>query len=173
MLHAVALQRSLSALLLTCLAACSSLPTTAPPVAEPSVLATANVPAAEVLNAGVTQGTIQETICVPGYTASVRPSTSFTNGVKAKLLREQGLPASAAPDYELDHRVPLALGGHPRNLKNLMLQPWEGEAGAKKKDRLERKLQQLVCAYAVPLYEARRAIYVDWQAAYQTFVLGR
>jgi hypothetical protein len=162
------LRRLLSALLLACLAACSSLPTPAPPVAEKS--ATALLVPAEALNADVTQGTIQETICVPGYTASVRPSTSFTNGVKTRLLREQGLPASAAPEYELDHRVPLALGGHPRSLKNLVLQRWAGEDGAKKKDRLERKLQQLVYAYAVQLEVARRAIFFDWQTAYRTYV---
>lgn len=46
----------------------------------------------EVLNPDVTQATILQTICVAGYTASVRPSTSFTNGVKQKLLRELGLP---------------------------------------------------------------------------------
>ena len=57
-----------------------------------------------------------------------------------------------------------------------MLQRWDGEDGAKKKDRLERKLQQLVCAYAVQLEVARRAIFFDWQAAYRTYVsvpLGR
>lgn len=42
----------------------------------------------------------------------------------------QGFEVPAASQYELDHIVPLALGGHPRNLKNLMLQPWEGADGA-------------------------------------------
>ena len=40
-------------------------------------------------------------------------------------------------DYELDHLVPLALGGHLRKLSNLMLQPWEGEHSTKAKDVLE------------------------------------
>lgn len=168
MLPARSLRQPHSALLLACLAACS-LPTAAHAVPEPSALTVRSVPA-EVLNADVKQDTIQVTICVPGYTASVRPSTSFTNGVKTRLLREQGLPISAAPEYKLDHRVPLTLGGHPRSLKNLMLQRWDGEDGAKKKDRLERKLQQLVCAYAVQLEVARRAIFFDWQAAYRACV---
>lgn len=124
----------------------------------------------EALNPDVHQDTINKTICVPGYTASVRPSTTYTNGVKLKVLREHGLPASAAKDYELDHRIPLALGGHPRNLHNLMLQPWEGPDGAKAKDRLERRLQRLVCTRKLPLDEARHAIYVDWQAAYRKYV---
>ena len=73
---------------------------------------------------------------------------------------------------QLDHRIPLALGGHQRNLTNLTLQPWEGEDGAKKKDRLERALQKLVCASKVMLNDARRAIYFDWQAAYRTFAIS-
>jgi hypothetical protein len=85
--------------------------------------------------------------------------------VKLKLLRERGLPASVAPDYELDHRVALALGGNPRSLTNLELQPWDGPDGAKRKDRLERRLQQLVCAGQLALDEAQRALYFDWQAA--------
>lgn len=123
----------------------------------------------EVLNPDVRQETIQTTICVPGYTASVRPSTTYTNGVKLKLLREEGTPASEKSGYELDHRIPLALGGHPRSIKNLMLQTWEGPNGAKAKDRLERRLQQLVCAGKVPLDEARRAIYLDWQGALRSY----
>lgn len=53
--------------------------------------------------------------------------------------------------------------------ENLMLQPWEGEDGAKRKDRLEVKLQCLVCSGQVPLDEAQDAIYTDWQAAYHLY----
>ena len=119
----------------------------------------------EALNPDVRQETIQQTICVAGYAASVRPSTSFTNGVKAKLLREQQQPASSAADCELDHRVPLALGGHPRNLTNLALQMWQGSDGSISKDRLERRLHRLVCADKVLLREAQHAMYFDWKSA--------
>lgn len=149
---------------------CSNLSPLAEPAASPTEAVQQGVPA-EVLNADVRQGTIHQTICVSGYTASVRPSTTYTNGVKLKLLRERGLEASAASDFELDHRAPLALGGHPRNPQNLMLQPWEGPDGAKVKDRLERRLQQLVCSGKLLLDDARRAIYVDWKAAYRTYVM--
>jgi hypothetical protein len=119
----------------------------------------------ETLNPDVTAATINETICVVGYTKTVRPSTSYTNGVKRLLLRRAGLSDEDKADYELDHIIPLALGGHPRNLTNLMLQPWEGEDGAKRKDKLEVKLQCLVCTGKVPLDEARADIFNDWQAA--------
>ena len=98
----------------------------------------------DVLNADVRQDTISSTICVAGYTASIRPSSSYTQGVKFKLMQAQSIPRADASGYELDHRIPLALGGHPRALANLSLQPWDGERGAKKKDRLERALQSAV-----------------------------
>jgi hypothetical protein len=135
-----------------------------------AALATLQAVPQEVLNPDVRQDTIRQTVCVSGYTASVRPSTTYTNGVKLKLMREQGLPASAAPEFELDHRIPLALGGHSRSLQNLMLQRWDGADGAKAKDRLERRLQRLVCAQKLPLDDARRAIYGNWQSAYLAYV---
>ena len=39
------------------------------------------------LNPDVAEDTIDATICVSGYTRSVRPATSYTNGVKKKLMR--------------------------------------------------------------------------------------
>ena len=87
-------------------------------------------------------------------------------------MREHEIPASTAADFELDHRIPLGLGGHPRTLKNLALQPWEGEDGAKNKDRLERALQRLVCGGRLLLDDARRVIYFDRRAAYRSYVMA-
>ena len=127
----------------------------------------------DVLNADVRQDTISSTICVAGYTASIRPSTRYTQGVKFKLMQAQSIPRADASGYELDHRIPLALGGHPRALANLMLQPWEGERGAKKKDRLERAMQRMVCNGTLALDQARDAIFSDWEAAYRSFMPQR
>lgn len=122
---------------------------------------------ADVLNPDVHQETIDQTICVPGYTKSVRPSTSYTNGVKAKLMREQGIDLSLMDQYELDHVIPLTLGGHPRNIHNLQLQLWDGPDGAKVKDRLEVKLSRLVCKGKMLLEDARACIWKDWHACAQ------
>ena len=121
------------------------------------------------LNPDVTQDTIGQTICVPGYAKSVRPATSYTNGVKEMLLQRAHKNPMLAQYYELDHIIPLALGGHPRKLDNLELQIWEGENGAKKKDRLEVKLHCLVCSHQVTLATAQREILKDWQAAYHKY----
>jgi hypothetical protein len=153
-------RKAFTACLLALLAGCV---TTPPTVEQPSARA---VPS-EALNADVRQDTIHQTICVPGYTASVRPAASYTNGVKRRLVREQSMPDAQAADYELDHRVPLALGGHPRALVNLGLQPWPD---AKRKDVLEKRLQGLVCGGKVGLAVAQSEIYFDWTAAHRKYV---
>jgi hypothetical protein len=121
------------------------------------------------LNPVVRQETIDQTICVPGYAKGVRPATSYTNGVKQMLFQRAHMNPALAQTYELDHIIPLALGGHPRKVENLALQPWEGENGAKRKDRLEVKLQCLVCSNQVTLREAQQEILEDWQAAYHKY----
>jgi hypothetical protein len=122
------------------------------------------------LNRDVTEATLAQTICVSGYTKTIRPSMTYTNFVKKRLMVEQGLDyETSKADYELDHVIPLALGGHPRHLNNLMLQPWEGTDGAKRKDRLEVKLQCLDCAGDIPLAVAQDAIWTDWKVAYVSY----
>ena len=150
----------LLAALASLLVACSTVPVDQAAVAVPM----------EALNPDVRPDTIDQTICVTGYTASVRPSTTYTNGVKRKLLRDIGIDSANASQYELDHVIPLAIGGHPRSVLNLKLQPWDGENGAKKKDRLEKQLQRLVCSHQLGLRDAQAAIYTDWQAAYGRYV---
>jgi hypothetical protein len=48
-----------------------------------------------LLNPDVTPATQGQTICSSGYTKTVRPSTSFTNGIKKRLFREQGMDFDA------------------------------------------------------------------------------
>jgi len=153
---------------------CATPPITAPsaePDAEIAALRAKYPPGA--INEDVTQDNIQHTICVSGWTATVRPSTVYTNGVKKKLMREQGLPEPDISKYELDHFIPLSLGGHPRKIENLWLQPWDGQWGAKTKDRLERRLHALVCAGAMMLTQAREAIRTDWISAFKRYVGDR
>jgi hypothetical protein len=168
------------------LASCAQLPT-APqnppaPVVSPAAPATPAAPfrtAAEdpkdgpciqtthgciALNPDVDEETIDRTICVSGYTKTVRPEPAYTNGVKRKLMQQAGIDPARISDYELDHLVPLALGGHPRKLSNLMLQPWDGERGAKMKDILEVRLQSLVCHGRLDLTDAQVCIAQDWEA---------
>lgn len=64
------------------------------------------------VNPAVTQESIGTTICVPGWTATVRPPAAYTSALKARQIAERHLPGTLA-DYEEDHLVPLELGGAP------------------------------------------------------------
>ena len=122
---------------------------------------------ASALNPDVRPDNIQQTMCLPGWAETVRPSTVFTNGAKAKLAQAQGMPPAEASFYELDHRVPLVLGGHPTNPPNLAVLALNV---AQRKARLERLLAVQVCTGKVSLDSARERIYVDWPAAYRDLV---
>jgi len=62
--------------------------------------------------------------------------------------------------FELDHIIPLALGGSPDDPRDLQLEPWE-EAG--EKDNVEARLTRAVCVGGIALDEARRRIWSDWR----------
>jgi len=150
---------------------CATPPITTIPAEQDAEVATLRAKSPPgAINEDVTQDNIKQTICVGGWTATVRPSTVYTNGVKKKLMREQGLPEADISKYELDHFIPLALGGHPRKMENLWLQPLEGRWGAKTKDRLEKTLQLLVCRGRLMLSQAREAIRTDWIGAFKKYV---
>jgi hypothetical protein len=114
------------------------------------------------LNPAVTQETIATTICVPGWTKTVRPSAHYTTAIKIKLIRELEIPEELLVDFELDRRIPLALGGASSEERNLELQPWD-EAGGK--DRTKTRLSRAVCAGNITLDEARLRIWADWRTA--------
>ena len=112
--------------------------------------------------------TIDRTICVPGYARSVRPPYSVTGPLKHRLMLAQH-PGERASGYELDHLVPLSLGGAPDSMRNLWLEPMAGPMNAGDKDKLEYVLWRLVCSHTVPLETAQRAIATNWIAAYRRY----
>ena len=120
---------------------------------------------ADSLNSAVTPRNISKTICVTGWTATVRPSTSYTGKIKASLMKQNGFDMSTIDSYELDHIIPLSLGGNPKNPINLKLQSRTGADDADVKDGLERKLQCLVCSKKVTLRAAQKDIYTNWKNA--------
>lgn len=112
----------------------------------------------------VTEATIGATICVSGYTASVRPSTSLTSPAKRASLTDYGM--TAGPTIEYDHLVPLELGG-ASSVSNLWPEP--NKAAAKgvnnPKDAIESALKRAVCNGTVQLAAAQAAIAKNWTTA--------
>ena len=120
-------------------------------------------------NPAVTQANIKKTICVSGYTKTIRPPVSYTNALKKKQIAQYKYTDRVLSHYEEDHLIPLAVGGNPRDPSNLWPEPL---ASAKKKDKLEKRAQTLVCAGKVPLKNMQREIAKDWIAAYNKYVLN-
>lgn len=121
---------------------------------------------------GITQQNIRSTVCVKGYTKTVRPPAYFTNKLKKTQIREYGYADTDPRDYEEDHLIPLNIGGKPDSPQNLWPQPRNSEWAAAKKDELEFKLYKLVCDGKVPLADAQHAYTSDWIRAYRKYVRG-
>ena len=141
-----------------------------PALAQSSVPDPTRTPGA--LNPDVTQDTIASTICVRGWTATVRPPEAYTHGLKHRQIAAFGYADRRIASYVEDHLVPLSLGGAPYDPRNLWPQPRVADDGwtSDMKDELEAVLPRLVCAGKLSLDEARRAIAADWRQAYRRCV---
>lgn len=120
------------------------------------------------VNPAVTQATISRTICLSGYTRTIRPSSAYTTALKRQQLAagysyRGDLDTS---DYEEDHLVSLELGGSPTSVKNLWPEPYPAPEGARVKDKVENRLHDLVCSGRLSLRAAQYAIASNWWRAY-------
>jgi hypothetical protein len=97
--------------------------------------------------------------------------SSLRHALRDKILTRYGLPPGTHPDYEIDHLIPLCLGGSD-DPSNLWAQPrrsieptWNAEA----KDRLERFVCNMVCNGQLDLATAQKTFAEDWIAAYHKY----
>jgi hypothetical protein len=112
----------------------------------------------------VTRDNIESTICRSGYTRSVRHVTVTT---KKRVFAEYDVSYAKHQDYEVDHLIPLELGGS-NDITNLWPEPYQAESGARAKDKVENVLHALVCNHSAPLAAAQLLIANDWVTALQT-----
>ena len=152
------------------LAACQPTPQPSPapsPSVSPSTLPSslpslAAVPAA-MLNPAVTQATIGQTICVAGWTATIRPPASYTTALKVRQLAAEHAADQNPADYEEDHWIPLELGGNPTAEANLWPELRVAAGGdAEKKDQAENAGKTAVCAGRESLAAAQLAMFTQW-----------
>jgi hypothetical protein len=109
-----------------------------------------------VANPEVTQQTIASTICVSGWSSSIRPDTSYTNDLKLEQMQEYGRTGEPS-DYQEDHLISLELGGDPRDPRNLWPEP---NPHAEDVDTIENELHAAICSGQMTLAEAQRRISV-------------
>ena len=75
-------------------------------------------------------------------------------------------------DYEIDHLIPLGIGGADDD-KNLWPEPRqtvEPTWSAKRKDQLEWKLRDLVCSGKLGIVTAQHTIADDWTVTWTVYV---
>ena len=120
------------------------------------------------IDPAVSQANIDTTICRPGYARAARPTYAVTDAYKRHLMAVQH-PGERLADYELDHLIPISIGGAPFDERDFWLQPRHGRANAGDKNDLAFVLWRLVCEHRVPLRTAQHAISTDWTRAYATY----
>ncbi len=116
----------------------------------------------------IAQANIGRTICRPGYARSVRPAFAITGPLKRRMMADQH-PGEPLAAFELDHLIPISLGGAPLDRRDLWLQPRQGSMNAGDKNVLAFVLWRLVCTGQVPLKVAQYDIRHDWIRAYQLY----
>ncbi len=120
------------------------------------------------IDPAVTQANISSTICSSGYTATVRPPEGQTEAFKYN----EAYPAysvASGTKTELDHLVPLELGGS-NDATNL----WpEVPPSPNPKDGVENDLNHAVCSHQVTLAAAQQAIASDWTTAESSLGIGQ
>ena len=109
----------------------------------------------------------KEDICVRGNARKVR---NVTPALKRQVYARYGITRWKTGDYEVDHLIPLSLGGS-NSIKSLWPQstrtsPWNSDA----KVALDRRLHNLVCAGKLDLRTAQQAVASNWIEAYKKYV---
>lgn len=124
------------------------------------------------LNPSVTQATIRSTVCVSGWTATIRPPSEYTTGLKIEQMTQYGYSDTSTADYEEDHLISLELGGSSTDPRNLWPEPYTASladgrpTGAHVKDGFETKLKNEVCSGTITLAQAQSEIGDHWVHAY-------
>jgi hypothetical protein len=116
-----------------------------------------------VANPDVTQANIGQTICVSGYTKTIRPAVSYTDNLKSQQMQQYGFTDSIHL-HEEDHLISLELGGSPTDPKNLWPEP---HASPNPKDKVENFLHTAVCSGRISISDAQTRIAKNWVTAEQ------
>lgn len=115
---------------------------------------------------GVVRTTDQKAICDPKF--RTKPFRLTTKATKDHVCKAYGVkPCPKAKKMEIDHLLPLELGGldDERNLWVQLAPEFHY------KDALENKLKHLVCIdKTLGLAEAQKQIITDWPAAYEKYI---
>jgi hypothetical protein len=117
-------------------------------------------PDARCTPGAVLESATTDQVCRPRYTAHVRKVSART---KARVFALYGIAVHPPGAYEVDHLIPLELGGS-NAIENLWPEP---APGFHHKDKVENFLHREVCAGRMKLADAQEQIARDWTAVYE------
>jgi len=103
-------------------------------------------------------------ICQSGYTSTVR---NVPISEKDQAYAEYSIFHHSAGQYEVDHLVPLELGGS-NDIANLWPEAASPTPGFHQKDLVENYLHDQMCSGAVSLQKAQVEIATNWLAVYNS-----
>lgn len=121
----------------------------------------------------VARGPLPDPRCTPGAVEttdlgaicaqSTRERRAVPSSVHRQVLAEYGVPyPPPAGAYEVDHLIPLELGGS-NDITNLWAEPAEPRPGFHEKDQVENETHRRVCAGELRIEDAQRQISEDWR----------
>ena len=119
----------------------------------------------------ITPGAVRTANIGEVCSTSTRDLRHWSRDRDDRIIAEYGLPSGAHPQYEVDHLIPLCLGGADSDL-NLWPEPRrsiEPVWNAERKDELEARMCSLACSGALDVGEAQHFVAEDWTAAYARF----
>jgi hypothetical protein len=120
----------------------------------------------------LTPGAVRSTNIGEICSTSTRKLRHWSRGRDDRIMREYGLAPGAHPQFEVDHLIPLCLGGADSDA-NLWPEPRrliEPIWNAERKDELEARMCSLACSGEIDVGEAQRAVADDWTEAHERLV---
>jgi len=99
-----------------------------------------------------------DALCKKGYTTTAR---NVSEDMKHQVYDEYGIVTRKTGEYEVDHIVPLELGG-TNSISNLWPEPAEPMPGFHQKDLIENLLHDKVCSGDMQLNQAQYEIVHNW-----------
>ncbi|MGI9213350.1 MAG: hypothetical protein ACR2HF_12840 [Methylococcaceae bacterium] len=121
----------------------------------------------------VTADNIQESICKQkpiSWSQAHLPPASWLEDMEKQQIEQYHYSDTSPRHYHEDHLIPLSLGGHPTDIRNIWPQPLVAKWSARRKDYLEEVISRKVCKGEMTLNEAQDLFRTNWIDAYKKYI---